>query len=248
MTWYEKSFGSCYLEVYAHRDAGEAERDVRAIVRLIDTDPDAPLLDLGCGAGRHLAALYRHNFTRLVGLDLSAELLHEAARTVQELDGGGIMLVRGDMREIPFRGRFAAVLSLFTTFGYFDTDAENARIVSSVRQALRSGGVFLLDYINRDSIIANHVPEDEQELTGMRVRNVRILTEGNRRIEKRITVERPEEEPVTLFESVRLFTRDELAGMFTDAGFGRVRCYGSLAGEPYRSESERLVVVGERLS
>ena len=246
MTWYEKSFGSCYLDVYAHRGGEEAERDVRAIVKLLDLDPDAPLLDLGCGAGRHLLALRRSGFTRLVGLDLSVELLRTAARVVAGEDGGGVMLVRGDMREIPFRGRFAAVLSLFTTFGYFEEDAENARIVSSVREALGDGGVFLLDYINRDDTIANYVPEDEQKLSGMRVRNIRKLTGQNRRIEKRITIERPGEKPVTLFESVRLFSRDELVAIFTEAGFERIRCYGSLSGETYRLSSSRLVVLGER--
>jgi len=248
MIWYEESFGSCYLEVYAHRDEGEAERDVHAIVRLIGPDPGEPILDLGCGAGRHLLALHRRGFKRIVGIDLSAELLGEAARILPRHSGERIALVRGDMREIPFRDTFATVVSLFTTFGYFDTDAENARIVSSVRGALGAGGVFLLDYLNRDDVIANYVSEDEQELSGMLVRNVRTLTEGNRRIEKRITIERREAEPVTLFESVRLFSSDELLAMFADAGFGRIRCYGSLAGEAYRSESARLVVVGERVS
>lgn len=248
MTWYEKSFGSLYLEVYAHRDRREAERDVRAIVELIDPDREAPFLDLGCGAGRHLSALRRLGFAHIVGLDLSAALLGEAARNLPLRGAGRIMLVRGDMREIPFRGVFAAVVSIFTTFGYFAEDAENARIVSSVRQALGVGGVFLLDFLNRESVIAHHVREDVQEISGMRVRNIRTLTEGNRRIEKRITVERPGEEPVELFESVRLFSRDEIAAIFTGAGLERIRCYGSLSGEPYSQESERLVMVAERVS
>jgi SAM-dependent methyltransferase len=246
MTWYEKSFGSCYLDVYAHRDGREAERDVHAIVDLIDPDREGPLLDLGCGSGRHLFALHRLGFTHLVGLDLSMELLREAAHALPRGGSGLIMLVRGDMREIPHSDCFATVLSLFTTFGYFASDAENACIVASVGQALRAGGIFLLDYLNRDHIIRNLVPEDEQEVSGMRVRNVRSITAGERRIEKRITVEREGEEPLELFESVRLFSRDEIVSIFEGAGFVRVRSYGSLGGEPYQQESARLVVVGER--
>lgn len=245
--WYEESFGSHYLDVYAHRDGREAEKDARAVITLIDPDRDAPLLDLGCGSGRHLVALHGLGFRFLVGLDLSAELLGEAARNLPR-GGGRVMLVRGDMREIPHYRCFATVLSLFTTFGYFVEDDENARIVHSVRRALRRGGVFLLDYINRDRLIAGFVPEDEQDLPGMHVRNVRSLTEGGRRVEKRITIERPGMEPITLFESVRLFTREEITGIFTSAGLGNVRCFGSLGGEPHRPESERLVVVGERVS
>ncbi len=246
--WYEESFGAHYLDVYAHRDGREAQEDARAIIALIDPDRAAPLLDLGCGSGRHLVALHSLGFRFLVGLDLSAELLGEAARNLPRDGGGSVMLVRGDMREIPHYGCFATVLSLFTTFGYFEEDEDNARIVQSVRWALRRGGVFLLDYINRDRLIADFVPEDEQDLPGMHVRNVRSLTEGGRRVEKRITVERAGMEPITLFESVRLFTREEITGIFAASGLGNVRCYGSLDGEPHRPESERLVVVGERVS
>ena len=39
------------------------------------------------------------------------------------------------MREIPFQGEFDAIVSLFTAFGYFETDAENARVLSSVARA-----------------------------------------------------------------------------------------------------------------
>lgn len=246
--WYEESFGSHYLEVYAHRDGREAEDDARAIITLINPDRDAPLLDLGCGSGRHLAALHRLGFRFLVGLDLSAELLGEAARNLPRGDGGRVMLVRGDMREIPHHQCFATVLSFFTTFGYFEEDNDNARIVHAVHRVLRRGGVFVLDYINRNRLITDFVPEDEQDLPGMHVRNVRSLTEGGRRVEKRITVERVGMEPVTLFESVRLFTREEITDMFAIAGLGNIRCFGSLAGDPHRPDSERLVVVGERVS
>lgn len=247
MTWYEKSFGSYYLEIYGHRDTAEAERDARAIVRLIDPARDEPLLDLGCGTGRHLVALRDLGFRFLVGLDLSAELLGEAAQNIPHGGAGRVMLVRGDMRDIPHRNCFAAVLSIFTTFGYFEEDRENARVLYSVRRALRRGGVFVLDYLNRDHLIANFVPEDGLDLPGMHVRSVRSLTKGGRRVKKQITIEK-EEGQITLFESVRLFTREEIVGMFTAAGLVNVRCFGSLAGDPYRPDSERLVVVGERLS
>ena len=57
--WYEHAFGREYLALYPHRDDTEAERDVRSIIDLIVPNKDEPLLDLGCGAGRHLVALHR---------------------------------------------------------------------------------------------------------------------------------------------------------------------------------------------
>ena len=75
MAWYKEWFGSEYLELYAHRDAGEADRHVDFVERVIDAGkkPRA-VLDLACGAGRHTAALRRRGYHTL-GTDLSLTLL-----------------------------------------------------------------------------------------------------------------------------------------------------------------------------
>ena len=54
--WYRRAFGKTYLEIYSHRDMAEA----RALIQLLGREgllPDTPVLDLGCGGGRHLTAL-----------------------------------------------------------------------------------------------------------------------------------------------------------------------------------------------
>ena len=65
--WYEESFGYDYLELYAHRDDAEARSDVRAIIELLDPPRDEPLLDLCCGACRHILVL------REMGFDIPVE-------------------------------------------------------------------------------------------------------------------------------------------------------------------------------
>lgn len=244
--WYEKSFGRNYLEIYAHRNIEEAGSDIRHLDELIGFEKDEPLLDLGCGPGRHLLALQRAGFKFLVGLDLSAELLREAAGILPPSPHGITSLVRGDMRYIPFRNCFATVLSIFTSFGYFDLDRENEQVIKSVWQAMKQGGIFLMDYMNRHYTVANLVDSDEMELAGFRVQNFRSLTEDGRRIEKRMKVLKEGEEGVELFESVRLYTSEEFVDMLKLAGFEDIRCYGSLKGERLSADSERLVVVGRK--
>ena len=242
--WYEASFGCEYLNLYAHRNLAEARANIGALMKLVPLGKDELLLDLCCGAGRHLLALYEVGFRRLVGLDLSAELLAVASESLAGM--GGITLVRADMRYLPFKGCFSTVLSLFTSFGYFDEDQENRAVLTAVCQALRKGGVFVLDYLNREYVISHLVPSDEREVFGRRVHNIRRLTDNGRRVEKVTTVMTETGAQRQFFESVRLYSLTEMQEMFRSEGFSNVNAYGSLAGQSFGPDSERLVLIAEK--
>ena len=244
--WYVHSFGREYLELYPHRDDAEARADVQAIIELIDPPKDEPLLDLGCGAGRHLVALHSAGFRHIVGLDLSSELLEIAAERLRSAGAEGIKLVNADMAHIPYEEHFGTVLSLFTSFGYFERDEENAAVFAAVRKAAVPGGRFLIDYMNRDWVIANLVGQEEKGAAGRRVRIERRLTPDGRRVEKTTRVLEPGNHEKTYHESVRLYSPFEVEQMLEAEGFVNVRCYGSLRGAPHRAESPRLILVGEK--
>ena len=249
-SWYEESFGHDYLELYAHRDAAEARADIQAVVSLLSPPKDEPLLDLCCGACRHLAVLREMGFGQLVGLDLSRDLLRvggeEPSREGLECPAAGLSLVRADMRAVPFRETFATVLSLFTSFGYFQGDEDNQMVLRTVHRALRAGGSLLIDYMNRDHVIANLVERDENWLPDRRVQNVRCLTDGCRRVEKTTAVVTSTGVSREFHESVRLYSEREMADMLKDEGFVKIRSYGSLRGDAFRPGSKRLVLVAEK--
>ena len=247
--WYEESFGYEYLELYAHRDAAEARADIEAIVRLLDPPRDEPLLDLCCGACRHALVLRGMGFSQIVGLDLSGDLLDVAARTLAAADEqspgpcGEVELVCSDMRDIPYENHFATVLSLFTSFGYFETDRENQRVFEAVYRALRPGGRFLIDYLNRDYVIANLVERDERTLPDRHIQNVRCLTDECRRVEKVVTVTAKTGRVHEFHESVRMYSQDEIVRMLATAGFTGIQCCGSLDGQACDHESTRLILI-----
>lgn len=245
-SWYVESFGREYLALYPHRDEAEARADVRAIIDLVTLAKDEPLLDLGCGAGRHLLALHEAGFSRLVGIDLSQELLDVAAELLAGGSDEGIELVRADMREIPYVEHFATVLSLFTSFGYFEDEVEDRTVLAAVNRALQRGGTFLIDTLNRGSVVAHLVPKEERDLSGRTLRIERRVSKDRRRVEKTTHVFEEGRERRAFHESVRMYTRDELDRMLRDAGFVNVRCYGSLVGEPLSPQSKRLVLVAEK--
>jgi SAM-dependent methyltransferase len=242
--WYVKSFGRFYLEHYSHRNDDEANREVEALVALLDPDRDGPLLDLCCGAGRHLKALRRLGFTNLAGLDLSAELLEVADEELNAVNGESVDLIHADMRRIPHRNHFATVLCLFTSFGYFAGDDENASVVEGVYQALRPEGKFLIDTLNRDYVVAKLLPESVVEGEGFSARSRRRITGDGRRVEKITVVRSTEGGDETFEESVRLYRAGEMKKMLTAAGFEDVRGYGALCADPLTPSCERMVVTG----
>ena len=99
----------------------------------------------------------------LTGLDLSQELLDVAERALSN-GGTPIELVRADMRDIPYENRFRTILSLFTSFGYFEEDQDNQAVFAAVYRALEPGGVFLIDYLNSEYVSCNLVECDEKTL------------------------------------------------------------------------------------
>jgi ubiquinone/menaquinone biosynthesis C-methylase UbiE len=250
--WYEESFGTEYLELYSHRDAAEARSDVETIVRLLDPPRDEPLLDLCCGACRHILVLRGMGFSKIVGLDLSRELLDVGARQLADVEGAsaapcaGIELVRSDMRQIPYEGYFATVLSLFTSYGYFETDEENQEVFYAVYRALRPGGRFLIDYMNRDYVIANLVERDQKTLPDRHILYLRSLTDGCRRVEKTTTVTTASGRVREFHESVRMYSQAEMVDMLAAAGFADVQCYGSLDGQACALDSKRLILIAEK--
>ena len=243
--WYESAFEQSYLERYAHRDQGEAERDIRRVLSLIDPSSGLPLLDLGCGAGRHLLALHAEGFTDLTGIDLSQDLLDVARAKLDKAGAGGVKLVRSDMREIPDANHYATVLSMFTSFGYFDRDEENQRVFKAVHRALRPDGVLLMDTLSPPRIVAQLVSEEERTQGSQRVLIKRSITPDGKRVEKETLVKSPMADFVYR-ESVRMYTAEEMSAFLTETGFCDVRVYGSLDGETYGPESPRLVLVARK--
>ena len=87
--WYVESFGEDYLELYRHRNLEEARKAVALAASVLNLRPDVSILDLCCGAGRHIQAM-RNRGLAAIGMDLSPVLLGAARRCA-----GAVSLVRG---------------------------------------------------------------------------------------------------------------------------------------------------------
>src|SRR5438309_2159821 len=151
--WYEQSFGQDYLVVYKHRDMQGAKNEVQKMVKWLDLQPGDEIFDLCCGMGRHSLTLAEYGF-HVTGMDLSEVLLTEAKRLDQE---GKVTWLLGDMRQIPLERSFAAVVNLFTSFGYFTDEAENEKVIHEISRLLENEGKFIIDFLNPAYVAAHLV-------------------------------------------------------------------------------------------
>src|SRR5438876_1696016 len=146
MPWYQAFAGPDYLRIYSPFLPPErSAREVANIVRLLNLAPNSAILDLCCGHGRHTLPLARQGY-RMTGLDLNQFFLQHAQSDAETL-GIKIGWVRSDMRHIPFENAFDGIINVFTSFGYLEDDEQDLLVLRQIQQALKPGGLFLLETI-----------------------------------------------------------------------------------------------------
>ncbi len=108
------------------------------------------ILDLCCGEGRHSYPLAKNGY-KVTGIDLSAEAIANAP--VLTKDNPRYLPI--DMRDIAkLSGNFDAVVSLWQSFGYFDSQT-NEDLLKAISKKLNPQGRLILDIYNSE-FFENH--------------------------------------------------------------------------------------------
>jgi SAM-dependent methyltransferase len=233
--WYEEWFGEDYLRLYPHRDDADAERAVALIAKTLELRPGWRVLDVGCGAGRHTRA-FADRGARCIGLDLSAALLRLARQTT------AAPLVRADMRHLPIRpASMDLTVNLFTSFGYFERDAEHAAALAEMIGTVKPGGWFVIDFLNPEAVRERLVPRQTMEVSGEQIEVTRSVSPDGRYVCKSIQVPKGKR----YFERVRLFTPGQISEMVEDTGLRVRHAFGDYDASPLTPVSPRTIVMGQ---
>ncbi|MSQ12099.1 MAG: class I SAM-dependent methyltransferase [Dehalococcoidia bacterium] len=248
--WYVDFFKQDYLDIYtdAPNRSFTPERAIQEsafVEKALGLRPGADVLDLCCGQGRHSVLLAKRGF-RVTGLDLSQELL-DLARRAAAAERVSLELVRADMREIPFSGRFDNVINMFTAFGYLESEDEDKKVLAAVHKTLKPGGRLLMDMINREWVVANYAEHDwhrgDDGTLYVERRDLDLATSRNR---VTFTIVPPQGPQRQSGHDIRLYTLTEMTRLLREAGLRLTATYGGFDGAPYSVFTRRMILVAEK--
>jgi SAM-dependent methyltransferase len=243
--WWEDLFNEDFMRASAKVNEEQVRREVTFIEDSLGVAAGGVVLDLGCGAGHHAVEFASRGYG-VVGYDLSLYQLALAADVAQERSQK-INFLQGDMREMAFEEMFDGVFCWNTTFGYFEED-KNLAVAQRVFKALRPGGMFLIDVLNRDFAAASAPQQvwyegdscvcmDDMSVdyisSRLRVKRSIILDDGRTK--------------ESLF-SLRLYSLHELGKLLHEVGFRVTEASGhpSTPGVFFGPNSPRIIMLAQR--
>ena len=141
-------FGSFYMEGDASKEGYLIEKkqslddrtkaEVDGVIKLTGIKENARILDCPCGYGRHSIKLAKRGF-KVVGSDINSAHLQKAIKDAKE-NSLSIALNKENMIDLKYDSEFDAVINMFYSFGFFDTDEENEKTLKNFYNALKLGG------------------------------------------------------------------------------------------------------------
>jgi len=229
--------------IFNQQRIAKAVDEVDKIINLLQLTHGDHILDLGCGTGRISLELARRGF-QVTGVDRTWTFLDQAMKNAGE-EGLNIEFVQDDMRSFCRADSFDSVLSMFTSFSYFEDPEDDRKVVMNVYDSLKPGSNVIIETHGKETLARVFRERDWNEADGVIVLQERKVTEnwswmqnrwimlkGNERFENEI--------------SHRLYAATEMETMLTGCGFSKVDIFGNLNGDPYDHKAQRLITVGQK--
>jgi SAM-dependent methyltransferase len=234
-------FGELYLRsTRPYLSEGVTQQEVQYLVHALNrVASSGPVLDLGCGHGRHACGLQQGLGRPVLGLDLDARSLRERP--------GDFPAVRGDLRQLPFRtGSASGAFAWYSTLFVFSDD-DNRRALAEAARCLQPGGILIFQSVPWERLAAGgpatfeqHLPDgsllqEESHFDAVTGRDV-----GRRRMAL------PDGRTLEGGYAIRYYKTAELQALFESVGLSVTWVHGSLAGEALTPSSAELIIGAER--
>ncbi len=239
--WFDEWFNSPYYHIlYRHRDEQDAAHFLDNIITFLNFNSRHKILDLACGKGRHSIYLNKKGYD-VMGVDLSEANIQKA----NIYANSRLHFIQSDMRHLQFKKEFDFVLNLFTSFGYFEDDAENEKVIKQVAKSLNDGGILFLDFLNPEWVVNKLVPYETKTLEGIDFHLEK--REENGYILKDISFT-ADGKDYAYQEKVKAISCEEFKHYFVKAGLLLEEIFGDYDLNPFdKTHSERMIFVARKV-
>jgi 2-polyprenyl-3-methyl-5-hydroxy-6-metoxy-1,4-benzoquinol methylase len=238
--WFESWFDSPYYHIlYKDRDDKEAQVFLDNLISFLHPKPDAKILDVACGKGRHSIHLHSKGFS-VTGFDLSRESIEH----VRKYEDETLSFFVHDMREVFRKSEFDIVFNLFSSFGYFDDHSHNEKVICANATALKEGGSLVIDYMNSKKIARNLVAEDIKVCRGIKFLQRRKIDSG--KIIKNISFSCGEKD-FRFEEHLQLYSLEDFERMFSKNNLAITNIFGDYNLNAFHEiNSDRLILIAKK--
>jgi len=240
--WFRQWFNSPYYhKLYFERDEQEASAFIERLLAYLQPAPESLMLDVACGRGRHARMLAAKGFD-VTGFDLSPGSIDFA----KQFESDHLHFYEHDVRMLFWINYFDYAFNFFTSFGYFRTEREHHNAIRTISQALKSNGVFVIDYLNAHYAEEHLVAESEKEIDGVHYHLTKKCDETH--FYKRIIIEdKALKEPLEFVEKVAKFSLADFKRILESNGLQVQHVFGDfMLNEFDEKKSPRLLVVASK--
>lgn len=238
--WFEAWFDTPYYHLlYKNRNFKEAGFFINNLIDYLVPPKEASLLDACCGKGRH--ALYMNQLGFNVdAFDLSANNIEHA----KKYENNKLHFFENDIRQVLNQDKYNIVFNLFTSFGYFDDEADNIQAIKALSDSLKQDGVLVIDFLNAQKAIEMMVSKEEKKVDDLTFKIKRKVKDGF--IVKQISFE-DKGRKFSFEEKVKALYQKDFINYFNLAGLKLIKIAGDYQLNDFDIHtSDRLVLFAKK--
>jgi SAM-dependent methyltransferase len=238
--WFEEWFDSPYYHLlYNNRDDNEARDFINKLLSFLKPEKGSFILDLACGKGRHAKQLADKGF-QVTGIDLSEQSIAEAKKFEKEK----LQFYVHDMRKLFYTNYFDFAFNFFTSFGYFDCEADNIKTLKAVNKGLKNEGLLVIDFLNVSKAVRNLGTQQRLDREGVVFQTEKKFENGF--IVKDIHFE-DKGKTYNYQEKVQALTLEHFKKYFSKSNFSIQHIFGNYALDAFNGQdSERLILIAKK--
>jgi 2-polyprenyl-3-methyl-5-hydroxy-6-metoxy-1,4-benzoquinol methylase len=250
--WYEDFFHGVSLDLWRKAvPPQQATREADFLVKALQCDQGAHLLDVPCGNGRLSLELASRGY-RVTGIDISEEFIQEAkSRLIPPADAGGTDLIGstefllGNMRNITGEAIYDGAYCFGNSFGFLEySDMES--FLSGVVRALKPGGCFVIETgMAAESVIPKFEAESSHQIDDILLTIKERYLAAESCIDTEYVFEQNGQTESRLAKHW-IYTAAEIRRMAERAGFEVLNLYGSMKFEPFVLGADELFVIAQK--